>query len=86
MTSTFTEALSNYINMPRVASKREAVDKLSELMEGEEYVDNIRFGIVGDPDSMKEYNSRLKVGCCGYFDMYLIVGGQIALVGCNYGH
>lgn len=47
--------------------------------------DNYRLGYYGE-DSMDEYESALKTGCCGYFDRQVIIDGRIAIIGCNYGH
>ncbi len=33
-----------------------------------------------------EYEESYKNGCCGYFDIMVIVNNRLAWIGCNYGH
>ncbi len=52
----------------------------------ESCVDNFRFAYKGDSKGMEVYNELIDQGCCGFFDQDIIVNGQPAVIGCNYGH
>lgn len=49
-------------------------------------VDNERLAYDDDPEMMREYFSQEENGCCGSFDAEVVINGQEANIGCNYGH
>ena len=49
-------------------------------------VDNERFAFCYNSKAMEEYKKQKDDGCCGFADEKVLVGGVIAMVGCNYGH
>ena len=60
---------------------QEGIDRLNE-----EYKDNRRFAYLDDIDSFITYLNEKETGCCGYYDVLVLVNGKNALLGCNYGH
>lgn len=48
--------------------------------------DNWRSARKDNEVEMAEYREALKSGCCGSFDIDVIVGGELMIIGCNYGH
>lgn len=74
-------------DLPKFDTKDDAISWLVfEAMKDEDCVDNIRFAYVSDGKEMKAYEDAANSGCCGSFDRTIIVGGQPAIIGCNYGH
>lgn len=60
---------------------------IEEQVKDEEYVDNIRWAVLGDPEQMDAYDEAVSEGCCGSFDGEVTApDGHTYLVGCNYGH
>jgi hypothetical protein len=52
-----------------------------------DYVDNLRWGMLGDIEQMDAYNAAKEAGCCGFFDRTVVApDGNTYAVGCNYGH
>jgi hypothetical protein len=75
---------------------------IEEAYEGEfghlEHSDNHRAARVGDAEEMQRYVNVMRLGCCGYREVVVLieesamVGGETHtwtspyLLGCNYGH
>lgn len=84
--------MSKYKKKHRKSTKSPTIDEwlqgyIDDQVEGEEYVDNYRWAVIGDPKQMDEYNKRAEQGCCGSFDGEVTGPDGLAyLVGCNYGH
>jgi hypothetical protein len=58
-----------------------------QQVEGEDYVDNFRWAVLGDLRQMEVYNAARANGCCGSFDGQVTApDGLTYVVGCNYGH
>lgn len=56
-------------------------------VEGEEYIDNLRWAALGDVEQMRKYNDAKDDGCCGFFDGEVTApDGFTYAVGCNFGH
>jgi hypothetical protein len=56
-------------------------------VDGEDYIDNLRWAAVDDEKDMKAYNEAYEHGCCGSFDGQVVApDGKTYKVGCNYGH
>lgn len=56
-------------------------------VEGEDYIDNERWAVLGDPWQMEVYNHARDHGCCGSYDGEVTApDGLTYAVGCNYGH
>jgi len=58
-------------------------------MNGYDCSDNLRFYVVGDEKSLKEYNRIRNRGCCGFVDWVrhpYLVDGKEYYFGFNYGH
>lgn len=53
---------------------------------GEFCVDNYRFAFLDDAVMCAEYEEIECSGCCGSMNLFVIVDGREALIGCNYGH
>ena len=49
-------------------------------------VDNDRFAYLDDEAALAQYKSQEDDGCCGFFDLEILVAGRKATIGCNYGH
>jgi hypothetical protein len=49
-------------------------------------IDNIRSTFIESVNGMETYLKRRNRGCCGFFDQEIIISGERALIGCNYGH
>lgn len=52
----------------------------------EEFIDNVRIGFEDDAASMIAYEEAVSLGCCGSYDLTMIVNGRFMAMGCNYGH
>lgn len=51
-----------------------------------EYDDNHRVARKDDDAEMEAYNEAVEQGCCGSFDIEVVIDGEKWCVGCNYGH
>lgn len=70
--------------IPSFDSEEEAWDWM--MLEDLDCVDNYRFARLNSVEELEEYEKRLGNGCCGYRDCLVVVDGQPAKIGCNYGH
>ena len=66
-------------------TKTEALDWMKEEI-NDSCIDNERFAYIDNSNDIKEYNLKIKNGCCGFFDKEILVDGKPAMIGCNYGH
>lgn len=67
-------------------TKEEALNYLKHKYE-EDCGDNYRFAFLsGDSESLETYRQRYLQGCCGFEDRIVLVNGEKAVLGCNYGH
>ena len=75
--------------MRKYDTEQEALDDIDVIIE-EEYcdfcVDNKRIGYIDDVESMIDYETIRRNGCCGFFDEDVIIDDRVAKFGCNYGH
>jgi hypothetical protein len=71
----------DYHSVPSVVQ-----DAFDVAFESHECVDNARFALRSDYDSVAEYNLDRDAGCCGSYDEEMVVGTQTWLFGFNYGH
>lgn len=63
------------------------LDYIHQQVENEDYVDNERWAVLGDPQQMEKYSKAANAGCCGSFDGEVTApDGLTYAVGCNYGH
>lgn len=51
-----------------------------------EYMDNVRYSVLSDAASYTQYEIQKANGCCRFVDQLIIVGQELAMIGCNYGH
>ena len=74
--------------MKQFNSKEEAINDMYRCLEapGEDCIDNTRFAYLDNPEEMEDYENSQEEGCCGFFDMEILVAGRKATIGCNYGH
>lgn len=72
-------------NIPSFATKEEAFDWMVGVVD-DPYIDNCRFAFVDDMEACAEYEEAVSNGCCGSADYDIMVAGQRAMVGCNFGH
>jgi hypothetical protein len=72
--------------LPRVADKDAAWALFYEKLGDVEYDDNYRSAFVDDPVQYAEYEAIERRGCCGAFDMSVMIDGREFIMGCNYGH
>jgi hypothetical protein len=51
-------------------------------------IDNVRFALVGDPQSECDYDAARDTGCCGSVDRRVgpSPSGRFYMIGFNYGH
>jgi hypothetical protein len=49
-------------------------------------VDNLRVAYLSDEAALLAYEDTKNEGCCGFFDTIVLINGQEATIGCNYGH
>jgi len=56
------------------------------LIQDLECVDNCRIARKNDSNEVNAYEEARSEGCCGFFDMEILVDGEVFLIGCNYGH
>ncbi len=62
-------------------------DYIYRQVEGEDYIDNLRWAMLGDVAQMDAYNDAKGSGCCGFFDGEVTApDGNTYAVGCNFGH
>ena len=60
---------------------------IEEQVKDEDFVDNLRWAMLGDIEQMDAYNEAVANGCCGSFDGEVTApDGNTYLVGCNFGH
>jgi len=53
----------------------------------EEYIDNLRWADINNPQELVVYQAAKDLGCCGFFDGEVKApDGKTYKVGCNYGH
>lgn len=71
--------------MEKFTCKQEAMDWLLEQMYHENS-DNYRFANVENYDEVQAYEYKQECGCCGSFDTVVMIGDEITMIGCNYGH
>jgi hypothetical protein len=74
--------------IPPFATKEEALDWMYEGFErdDERCIDNERFAFLDDSKAVNEYENIKEGGCCGFYDVEIVVDGRPAIMGCNYGH
>ena len=77
---------SNTNSYPTFNSEDEAFDWMYDCVKDEDCVDNFRFAYKDDPAQVEMYEEIYRSGCCGNFDVTVIINGRMAMVGCNYGH
>ena len=66
-------------------TKEDAFDWMEEQVD-DPCVDNYRFAFIDDENEMITYENLQATGCCGFFDVEIMVDGKLATIGCNYGH
>jgi hypothetical protein len=69
-----------------VPSKEAAWDLFWKQLGDADFIDNHRSAFVDDPVEYAEYNRILRNGCCGSFDLSVLIDGREFIMGCNYGH
>ena len=69
----------------RFKTKEDAFDWM-EVQVDDPCVDNYRFAYLDDENEMITYENLQATGCCGFFDVEIMVDGRLATIGCNYGH
>ena len=57
-----------------------------ELMNANDYSDNLRIAIVGNEEQEEEYRKARANGCCGYSDGVYEYKDKKVWIGFNYGH
>lgn len=67
-------------------SETEAKEWMLQYLKDESNLDNYRFAFAHVVEQVEEYKKTCVAGCCGFFDAKIRVAGQIAYIGCNYGH
>jgi len=75
--------------MREFESEKEALAAINEIIEEELNdlcVDNYRVALLDDPEAMAEYEEKKENGCCGFYDIEVLIAGERAMLGCNYGH
>ena len=72
--------------LPRVADIDSAWKLFWERLGDEDYIDNHRSCFVSDPAAYAEYMAAYERGCCGSFDMSVMIDGREFKMGCNHGH
>lgn len=72
--------------LPRVPDMKAAWALFTEKLGDVEYDDNYRSGFVDDPAQMAVYDRAVRQGCCGSFDMSVMIDEREFVMGCNYGH
>jgi len=65
---------------------RWALDKLHNISENYDYVDNFRVAKFGNTSQMRRYKRDRNNGCCGFYDKIVDGPGGKYLIGFNYGH
>lgn len=70
---------------PTFQTLTEALDWLYTIVD-DPYIDNIRYAPTNNKEEMIRYNQSKDSGCCGSFDMNIIVNNTQYVIGCNYGH
>lgn len=71
---------------PAFDTQQQAAQWMYSHLEDEHCVDNFRFAFKDDEKAVLKYNEAESEGCCGFFDQEVLVGGRLAIIGCNYGH
>lgn len=66
-------------------TKEDAFDWMEQEVD-DSCIDNHRFAYLDEENDMITYDNIQSTGCCGFFDMEVIVDGKSAMIGCNYGH
>lgn len=73
--------------MQHFNNEQEACDWLFNVaLDGEECIDNYRFAYQDDSAAMTAYENAKDNGCCGFYDVDIMVANRLATIGCNYGH
>lgn len=57
-----------------------------EVFDDSDNCDNWRAAFLDDPAGMSDYEATREGGCCGSYDLDVLINGRPARVGCNYGH
>ena len=78
-------AACGFLMLPAFGAREEAIEYV-KLIANDDCIDNLRFAFSDDDDAMDDYYSARDLGCCGFVDIDIVVGGRMAIVGCNYGH
>lgn len=71
--------------MQSFETPKKAVDWMVSEVD-DPFIDNERFAFLDDADAMGKYADQQNEGCCGSFDIEIIVQGRAATIGCNFGH
>lgn len=71
--------------MEKFTCKQDAIDWLDESV-CDNYVNNYRFANVEIYEEVEAYERQQECGCCGSFDTVVMIGDEITMIGCNYGH
>lgn len=71
--------------MEKFTCKQDAMDWLYESVH-DNCVDNYRFANVENSDEVEAYERLQERGCCGSYDTVVMIGEDITMIGCNYGH
>jgi hypothetical protein len=72
--------------LPRVPNKDAAWALFRQRLGDVEYDDNYRSGFMDDPAQRADWEQRQRQGCCGSFDMSVMIDEREFVMGCNYGH
>ena len=72
--------------LERVSDVSEAWKVFYEKLGDEDYIDNHRSCFMDDPSQIAQYEKIESDGCCGSFDMSVLIGDVEFRMGCNYGH
>lgn len=73
-------------NLPHVTDKHAAWALFWERLGYAEYIDNHRSAFVDDAADHAKYGDAMRAGCCGSFDMSVLIDDREFVMGCNYGH
>ncbi len=71
--------------LPHFADELAAWEWLSNLVD-DPCVDNYRLAYVDRPGDEMVYDWARDGGCCGSADREVVIAGQVAWIGCNFGH
>ncbi len=71
--------------LPQFENEEAAATWMYEYLD-DPCTDNYRLAYLNNLDEMGNYFNQRDNGCCGYFDRRIVIGGEEAFIGCNYGH